>query len=878
MPTRSMGETQVHALRSEDDVRTKIVVPWLLSRGFSLAALSIEFSFRIRLGRSILRVSGGATSRDDTYATYSSRADILVRNEQGDNLLIIEVKAPGEALDDQARDQAISYARCIAEGNIAPYVVVTNGHSARVFDSISRLEVGEDVQLSDACTTRSLCVTPDELSLRSEALEALISLSPGNLMAFCEAQTRFRMKPLFGEKIDSDKKFIPSLFVQREGIDSLLTDALDNNEHRVTLLIGHPQVGKTNVVCHTVIERIARGQPCLFYPAIGLQRTLLAEIGDDFEWEFAGGVDTCSQLARKLNKVLQRAQKKLTIFIDGLNETSVQLARAIDADCSRLSSDRIRIVISLTHSSATRMLKDAAGNSSFLAEEAGIPSHGAKLIELDPEAAAKTSGWNCIHVRRYSPVECGRAYDVYARAYGVTVPSTHRRTQDPYVLSIAMKQLRGERLPECLDEPNLLHTFIFNKIGRAVGLENYNVPLCLRELGREMFRDGAPVSLEALGKIWSHPITQKVPSGFFESALLTTEIDANGQQSVDFYYGRERDYVIACMAHDWPQKLTAQEDMDSEFSASIATTAGSDALAWFMRQPAHVKLLKAGPGGFPTYSNPRVRQILLLALCEYSSTDEEGFSELLPFAVASAMNDPDHLARIEAIKLVALESDESDDLASVLSSSGSSLDEFIETILGVGEEFPFKAADAGQVVLDALRSLHWDSGDSDDTSQISDILTVLSEHHFAHIRREANTCLGYVAPFEFVRSLAEKIERRTVHIHQGNFDEFSEAIKNAGNGLSTCYYGDLCPGSLEGLLEDPDNQAEEYEKMRRHLEPIIQAFGSMNGTVTFQSILEDLGRGLAATADSAPSDPCFDIYTLPLPFEKSDSSDSQRTS
>lgn len=864
-----MRETQVQALRSEDDVRTKVVVPWLLSRGFTLATLFIEFSFRIRLGRSILRVGGGTVSRDDTYATYSSRADILVRNERGDNLLIVEVKAPGEALDDQARDQGISYARCLAEGNIAPYVVVTNGHSARVFDSISRLEVEEDVQLGDACTTRSLCVTTDELSLRAEALEALISFSPENLMAFCEAQTRFRMKPLFGEKLDSDKKFIPSLFVQREEVDSSLCDALDDKQHRVTLLIGHPQVGKTNVVCHTVIERIAQGQPCLFYPAIGLQRPLLAEIGDDFEWQLLGTSDNCGQLVRKLNKVLQRAQKRLTIFIDGLNETSVQLARAIDADCSRLSSDRIQIVISLTHSSATRMLRDAAGNSSFLAEEAGIPSHGASLIELDPEAAAKTSGWNCIHVRRYSLNERDRAYDIYARVYGVTVPASHEKTQDPYVLGVAMKQFRGGLLPESLDEPSLLHSFIVNKIGRAVGLENYNVPLCLRELGREMVRGGAPVPLETLGKIWSHPITQKIPSGFFESALLTTEIDANDQQSVDFYYGRERDYVIACMAHDWPRKLTALEDMDSEFSASVATAAGKDALAWFMRQPTHVKLLKARVGGIPNYSNPRVRQTLLSALCEYTSAHEDGGGELLPFAIASAMNDPDRLARIEAVKLVALAADNSDDLAQVLQSE-SSLEEFIETILGIGGEFPFKAEDVGQVVLDALRSLHWELSNSDDdeSSHISDVLTVLSEHPLAAIRREANTCLGYVAPFVFVRSLAEKIEQRSTHVRQDNFGEFSEAIRSAAHGLGDGYYGDMCPGALEAILEDPDYQVAEYEKMERYLRPIIQVFGGMNGTDTFKSILEDLGRGLEESANAAESSPYVDVYTLPLPFEE----------
>lgn len=858
----------MQALRSEDDVRAKVVVPWLLARGFSLSTISLEFSFQIRLGRSILRVGGGTTSRGQAYTTYSPRADVLVRNENGENLLIVEVKAPGEALDDQARDQGISYARSIVEGNIAPYVVLTNGLSTRVFDSRSRSELDPSARLGDICGSRIQYVSFDELSLRAEALEALISFSPGNLIAFCDAQTRFRMKPLLGAGIDSDKKFIPDLFVEREDIALRLADALDGKTHRVTLLIGHPQVGKTNVACHTVLERLAGGQPCLFYPAIGLQKSLLAEIANDFEWEFSGASDTYSQLARKLNNVLQRANKRLTIFIDGLNETSVQLARAIDADCSRLSSDRVQIVISFTHSSATRILKDAGGNSSFLAEEAGISRHGASLIELDPEAAAKTSGWNCIHVSRYSPDERDRAYEVYASAYGVTVPKSHEKTRDPYVLGIAMREYRGGQLPDSLDEPSLLKSFLDNKMGRAVGLEDYNVPLCLRELGREMIRSGAPVPLEALCRIWSHPIARKIPGGFFESALLMTETGANSQQSVDFYYGRERDYVIACMAQEWPQKLRAQEDMDSEFSAAVATGAGNDALAWFLRQPAHVELLKARPGGIPTYSSPRVRQTLLSSLCEYMSMPGMEDREVLRFAVTSAMNDPDNLARIEAVKLVALGSDESDDLASVLGND-SSLCDFIEAILGIGEEFPFKAEDAGQVVLNALRSLHWDFGDSDDdgTSSISDILVGLSEHPAANIRKEANTCLGYAAPFAFVQSLSEKIAQQSGHVRQGNFGEFAEGIRNAAGELSDSYYGSMCPGALEAILEDPDYQAAEYFKMSRSLGPIICVFEGVDGTDTFQSILEDLGRGLTEATDTTGSVRFVDTRTIPLPFE-----------
>lgn len=826
------------------------------------------------MGRSLLKVGGEKGFNEQTGVKISPRADVLVRNEYGENLLVIEVKAPSEKLDDQARDQGISYARCVAEGNIAPYVVLTNGHLTRVFDSITRREVVDHAELATSCGLRSLQVCPAELSLRAEALEALISFSPGNLSAFCGAQVCYRMRPLFGERLDSDKKYIPSLFVQREDVARRLSEALDDKTRRVTLLIGHPQVGKTNIVCHTVMERLSQGRPCLFYPAISLQRPLLAEICDDFEWEFTAGQDTHGQMARKLTRVLHRAQQRLTIFIDGLNETTVQLIRAIDADCSRLSSDQIHIVISLTHKSASRILRDAAGNASFLAEEAGIPSHGANLIELDPESAAKKAGWNCVYLGKYSRKECELAYKIYASAYSVEVPAAHEKTLDPYVLSIAMKQFSDQILPESLDEPSLLDSFISHKILRAVGLDNYNVHLCLRELGRVMVQQGAPIPIETVAEIWSQPITHKLPAGFLEAALLSAETNEDGRQLVDFYYGRERDYVIACLAQEWPRKLREQENLDAEFSKAVVTAAGSDALSWFLRQQSYLEQLKCRPGGPPRFSDARVRRVLLAAMCENAAAEDTGENELLGFAIDTAINDPDHLARIEAIKLAVLASGEAGDLVNFLKASANvSLHEFVEITLGIGEEFPLRSEDSGQVVLDALRSLHWEMGDPHEgTSEITHILEILSGSQTQAIRREANTCLGYISPFEFVRILSNKILQRAQNVNSQNVSEFLEAIKSAANGLGDCYYGDLCPGSLEGILEDPDYQSAEYQRMSGYLEPIIYYFGGHDGTDMFKSILRDLRSGLEEDASIGSSRPSVDIYTIPLPFDEEEGS------
>ena len=128
---------------SEDDIRTKVVYPWLVASGFKPAEISIEFSFEIRLGRSLYRIGGPNKTTKSASAPKSERlarprTDVLVRLGVM-NLMIVEVKAPNESIDATARDQGISYARLLPQ--IAPFVVVTNGSNTAVYDSITREEL-----------------------------------------------------------------------------------------------------------------------------------------------------------------------------------------------------------------------------------------------------------------------------------------------------------------------------------------------------------------------------------------------------------------------------------------------------------------------------------------------------------------------------------------------------------------------------------------------------------------------------------------------------------------------------------------------------------------------------------------------------------------
>lgn len=739
--------SEVQTLVSEEDVRAKIIVPWLVDHGFDLKQLSLEYSFCIRLGRAVFRVENGSlkkpscSANDSAYSIFRPRADVLVRNTEGKNLFVIEVKASGEPLDTDARDQGICYARLLLDGNIAPFVVLTNGHETKVFDSITTEPIdGRKLSWNHPRFMTGFCIGAEGLALREEALQTLISLSPSNLVAFCEAQSAFRMRPLRSDDLNSGKKYIPSLHVEREDAKAELRRLLDEGQRRVVVVVGPPQVGKTSFICHAVEERLELGAPCLFYPAIGIRSRLLDEIAEDFEWVLGDANESPRIIHRKLTNILRRAGKRLVIFIDGWNEANLTLARIIDRESERLSCDEIQIVVSLTQVAAGRLLGGEGGNPSFLADAASIPRLAAQRIEIDPEASSNPSSWSIVNVKRFSAEERERAYATYSQGYKVKVPDTHGHVDEPYSLSIAMRLFQNDTLPDTLDEPDLLEKILTDKANRAVGLDRYDIRVSLYELAKEMVTNGAPVSVSRVSTLWKTPLVERIPNGFFEAALLAQVTNEHSVPSLDFYFGRERDYVISYWVERWAERLRQHCDLSSRFVAATRSNAGSDALRWFFKQPRHIELIRLKDGSLPKFNDAAVRRILVSSLCDIAARSPEQPRDWVEFATDLATSDKDSLVRIEAAKLVALLAEDAEVLAAILEDRAS-LKDFLVAILSVGEEYPLQAESAGEVILGAVRDLHWDSAEStSDESEITDILKELLAHESRVVREGAATC------------------------------------------------------------------------------------------------------------------------------------------
>ncbi|XGV96554.1 MAG: type I restriction enzyme HsdR N-terminal domain-containing protein [Leptolyngbya sp. BL-A-14] len=785
------------ALLSEEDIRTRVVATWLADHGFTAENISVEYSFEIRLGRGIFRVG---SEKSVHSSVFRPRADVLVRScIDGRNLLIVEVKAPNEPLDENAKKQGVSYARLLCDGGIAPFVVLTNGSETKIYDSISgELINGIRVPTEHSYAQNGFRVTADDITRRAEALETFISLSPDNLIEFCRTQALYRMRRLRNEDPYSGYKYIPKLYIDRDEAKQELRKRLDDEKRRVVILAGEPQVGKTNFVCHTVEEKLENKTPCLFYPAIGLEKGLLEAIQEDFEWIIHDNSGS-HQVVNKLTRILRRVGQKLIIFIDGWNEASQELVCAIDEGSERLACDEIQIVVSFTNVAANCLLLDGSGNPSYIAEATSIHKEAIPLFEIAPGKISKTC--SIVEIQKYNDNEVNRAYKVYSDVYNVQIPPLHQNASNPLMLRIGMQIFSNKSLPIVLDEPELIERMIRSKAERVRELNQDTVMTLLIDLADEMFIGGAPINQMKAREKWRISVTQDLPKGLFESALLAKVFSSQKLPSLDFYYGRERDFLIAYLVRDWSQKLLIiSDDICSEISQAVSTKAGLESLYWFLRQPNHLNHLQAVASIF--YSLDRTSKLLVLSSigknskCSFSS--EENW---INKTIEQGIVDLSMLVRVQAAKLIAELSKDEEWLASILINE-KELENFITNLLEVDKEYPLEIGSVGQVILDAFKRIGVElCCDEPDELDTTSILVRLLNHKSHILRRSAAKVLGYTAPRTLLREISKQLVLGDLDLSK----EYTKGIRLAISTLFEDYFGSFgCPGSLEALSDTPN--------------------------------------------------------------------------
>jgi len=152
-------------LASEEDIKSRVVIPWLTALGFAPGDVHYETQLHLTIG-SRFDVTIGER-RDNDKPAYPD----IICYINGRPLFVVEVKPDHDPLGKEARYQAISYARLLPQ--IAPFAVIANSYEAHVFDVVTGAEIHS---VSDSEYYRNSGVISISPESRAEAKRALIEL------------------------------------------------------------------------------------------------------------------------------------------------------------------------------------------------------------------------------------------------------------------------------------------------------------------------------------------------------------------------------------------------------------------------------------------------------------------------------------------------------------------------------------------------------------------------------------------------------------------------------------------------------------------------------------------------------------------------------
>lgn len=555
-------------LISETDIREKIIAPWLNAVGITPDKVKMEHSFNIRLGHGIYEINS-QKQRNHT----SGRADYLIKGIDDINLFVLEAKKFGADLTEEDRNQVISYARLVEEGNIPPFAILTNGTQTLIYDVLTKCEL-DLADFANHTNIKSGFIIKCGIDLKTEALHYLISLSSENLQAFCQGQVSYRMQPLRSDDIYSGKKYIPQLYCRRTVTETRLSEILFDNktEKPVVVVTGPPQHGKTSFLCHTAERLLFEGYPCLFYPAIGLKNGLLNAIQEDFGWVFKNDLSPI-QVVKQFQMIVSKKETNLILIIDGLNEIDREKALLISEECSRLKISEIKIIVSATNNSLSRILFEA-DNPTYISDASNITRGDVDVLKFKELQHIEQK--NIIQLGNFTKEELSEAIGIYSSAYSVKTNIIDKLLSNPFYMGRAMELYSGKELPKNVNTKELISEGIIRK-GRRANKEPLEIKKELSTIASLLFKKGAPVV-----DFTEIDINPTAIIKLCDIALIAEVHNDIGTYGIDFYYSRERDYYIAFELRRWNIVLLDIEKVETEMVLAQQTNTGKEALRWFL--------------------------------------------------------------------------------------------------------------------------------------------------------------------------------------------------------------------------------------------------------------------------------------------------------
>lgn len=523
---------------SEEDIRGRLLLPYIKDLGIDASEISLEHSFKLRLGKT--RHSTG-------------RLDILCKRNNK-NLFVIELKNDSVPITQEVIDQGISYARLLDE--IAPFTIASNGIVTKIFDTVTKEELtGKIISEASFWKNGYTISTDDDLRIRYEALKNFITFSPQNLKLFCESQVYDRMGQIYGSVDNPYSKFVKELFIQRKDLQIAFEKFLISNES-IFGLVGASGVGKTNAICALALQKLE--DSFVFFYNAAIINSPYECISQDLNIAFSSRIEN-DVVLKKLDELGRFTNKNVLIFIDAIDESTNQNITYELSEIALIAKnlDRLKIIISCKSNIWNLILKNK-----------NKPTHLYDELSKSHEPISSLDNNPGFLLTDFTEEELNNILPVYQKTFnfkGLIPNSLFHELKNGFFLKIFSEIYGGKAVPKKINDKELIKKYLKQSleetnIGYISGVRT------LTAIGRiiinheytswQSFKDEGLDIRHILEKL-NFSLDENIPEDLFTKNIL---IKSNNDDSynISFYYSKIRDYII-CFHTFQLDKLTDEE-------------------------------------------------------------------------------------------------------------------------------------------------------------------------------------------------------------------------------------------------------------------------------------------------------------------------------
>jgi hypothetical protein len=514
-------------LNNEEEIRSKLILPFISDLGFDINDISLEQYYSIKLGKKEKQMGG--------------KSDLLCKkNDQ--NLFVVEIKRDKHKITEADINQAISYSRALV-GNIAPFTIVTNGKTIRIFDTITKEDLsGKPISTQSEYWKNGCKLSLDEdLNIRYQALLSFVSFSNDNFKIFSKEQIKDNLKLVSGD-IDSPRaKFIESLHVQRINLKQDFEE-FQKSDKSVFGLVGDAGVGKTCSMCSLAIES-SKDHFTFFYNGTLISQPIIDEISQDLNLFFSTKIER-EKVLNKLQELATQAKKNVIIFIDAIDENiSTFFPNELSGLTNSVSKfDKLKICISCKTTVWDRFLTRNETNNNTFHELTQF--HGNN----------KEQNYPGFYLETFDQNESNDIVPLYRKAFnfkGEISNELEEKLKNGFFLRIFSEVYRNREVPKNISDLELIKTYLSKSLKIAF-VDIQDGLRYLSELGKAILKhdkstfpfikaEGLNVEV-AINEI-QLPLGNKIPQELFDRNILIKSGDDVSYQ-ISFYYSSIRDYII----------------------------------------------------------------------------------------------------------------------------------------------------------------------------------------------------------------------------------------------------------------------------------------------------------------------------------------------